>query len=162
MKRYIEAGRLNSPHGIKGEVKFACYCDSPEFLSGVKRLYLDEEGTKPLEIVMYRSSIPSIIFKGYEERELASVLNGRTVWFDREDVKLPEGVFYFDDLIGETAYEADTDKQLGTVADVEEVAGNIYYIIQGEKSFRIPAIEQFVVKAYPGEGLYLRIPEGMF
>lgn len=161
MKRYIEAGRLNSPRGIKGEVRFACYCDSPEFLSGVKRLYLDPEGTKPLEIVMYRPSIPSIIFKGYEERELASVLNGRTVWFDREDVKLPEGVFYLSDLVGEPAYNADTGEKLGVVAGIEEGVRYVYYFIKGVKNYRVPAIEQFVVKANPGEGVYLHIPEGM-
>lgn len=161
MKRYIEAGRLNSPRGIKGEIRFACYCDSPEFLSGVVRLYLDAEGKKPVDVVMYRPSIPSVIFKGYEERELASALNGCTVWFDRDDVKLPEGVYYFCDLIGEPAYNADTGENIGTVADVEEGIGSYYYLIKGEKNYRVPVVDEYVVKAYPGKGVYIRLPEGL-
>ena len=39
MRRYLEAGRLNSPRGIKGELRFACWCDSPEFLEGVRGMY---------------------------------------------------------------------------------------------------------------------------
>lgn len=31
MRRYLEAGRLNSPRGIKGELRFECMCDSPGF-----------------------------------------------------------------------------------------------------------------------------------
>lgn len=161
MKRYIEAGKLNSPRGLKGEIRFNCYCDSPEFLSGVQRLYLDAEGTKPLEVAFYRSSIPSVIFKGYEDRDLASTLNGRTVWFDREEIPLPDGVFYFGDLIGETVYNAKTGEIAGKITEIEDIAGKIYYVIEGETLFRIPAIDEFVAKANPDEGVWLNIPEGL-
>ena len=52
MRRYLEAGRLNSPRGIKGELRFACWCDSPEFLEGVRTFYLDAEGMRPLRVVL--------------------------------------------------------------------------------------------------------------
>ena len=100
MRRYLEAGRLNSPRGIKGELRFACWCDSPEFLEGVRTFYLDAEGMRPLRVVLYRPSIPSLIFEGYEDRSRASQLVNRTIYFDREDVSLPEGVVYNDDLLG--------------------------------------------------------------
>lgn len=161
VKRYIQAGRLNSPRGLKGEIRFSCYCDSPEFLSGVERLYLDEEGKTPLEVALYRPTIPSIVFKGYEDRDLAATLNGRTVWFDRNDITLPEGVFYLDDLVGETATDAKTGESIGIVADVEEIAGKIYYVIKGGTTFRIPAVEEHVIKAAPGEGIVVNIPEGL-
>ena len=35
MKRFLEAGRLNSPRGLKGELRFDCWCDSIDFLNGV-------------------------------------------------------------------------------------------------------------------------------
>ncbi len=161
MRRYLEAGKLNSPRGIKGEIRFACYCDSPEFLSGVKRLYLDGEGSRYLEISLYRPSVPSIIFKGYEDRNLASSLNGRTVWFDRNDVELPEGTFYFDDMIGTEVFVQGTDGTIGKVTDVEEGVSSYFYIIKGEKSYRVPAVEGFVEKAVPEEGLWLYTTEGL-
>ena len=94
MRRFLEAGRLNSPRGIKGEVRFDCWCDGPEFLEGVETLYLDPEGKKPLKVALYRASIPSIIFEGYEDRSKAALLTGRTVYFDRRDVVLPTIVLY--------------------------------------------------------------------
>ena len=107
MRRYLEAGRLNSPRGIKGELRFACWCDSPEFLEGVRTFYLDAEGMRPLRVVLYRPSIPSLIFEGYEDRSRASQLVNRTIYFDREDVSLPEGVVYNDDLLGLPVFDTD-------------------------------------------------------
>ena len=31
MKRYLEAGRLNSPRGLKGELRFECWCDECDY-----------------------------------------------------------------------------------------------------------------------------------
>ena len=78
MRRYLEAGRLNSPRGIKGELRFECWCDSPGFLEGVHTFYLDAEGTRPLHVALYRPSIPSLTFEGYEDRTRASQLVNRT------------------------------------------------------------------------------------
>jgi len=156
VKHFIEAGRLNSPRGIKGEIRFTCYCDSPEFLRGVKTLYLDEKGEKSLEVVSYRPTIPTLIFKGYESRENAYLLAGRTVYFNRNDVALPDRAFYFCDLIGEDAYDGQTGKKIGVVKDVEEISGKFYYIITGEKSYRVPAVEDFVPFASPGEGVKVK------
>ncbi len=86
MKRYLEAGRLNSPRGLKGELRFDCWCDSIEFLEGVKYLYLDKDGNRPLEVKSFRNTVGTVTFVGYEDRNSASSLTGRTVYFDREDI----------------------------------------------------------------------------
>jgi 16S rRNA processing protein RimM len=114
MKRFLEAGRLNSPRGIKGEVRFDCWCDSPEFLIGVNRFYLDDKGERFLTVKQYRPSIPSIIFEGYEDRAKASTLTGRTVYFDRNDITLEEGVCFNDDLISLPVFDMDSGEQIGS------------------------------------------------
>ena len=78
--KLIRIGKIVNTHGIKGELRFDCWCDSPEFLIKVKKFYLDDKGEKFLEIASYRPSIPSVIFKGYEDRNSASVLTGKTVF----------------------------------------------------------------------------------
>ncbi len=162
MKRFLEAGRLNSPRGIKGEIRFACYCDSPEFLAGIKRLYLDADGKNFLEVLLYRPSVPSFIFKDYEDRGLVSALNGRTVWFDREDFPLEDGAFYYDDIVGAPVFDADTSEKIGTVAGVEEGVSSFYYLISsGEKRWRVPAVDEFIVSASPAEGVYAHLAEGL-
>ncbi len=162
MKRYLEAGRLNSPRGIKGEIRFACYCDSPEFLAGIKRLYLDPEGKAFLDVALYRPSIPSFIFKGYEDRGLVSALNGRTVWFDRNDFPLPEGAFYYDDIIGADVFDAASGERAGEVAGVEEGVSSFYYLIKcGQKRYRVPAVKEFISSASPEKGVFAFLSEGL-
>ncbi|MBP5238684.1 MAG: 16S rRNA processing protein RimM [Clostridia bacterium] len=162
MKRFLEAGRLNSPRGIKGEIRFACYCDSPEFLSGIKRLYLDAAGKNFLEVALYRPSVPSFIFKGYEDRGLVSALNGRTVWFDREDFPLEDGVFYYDDIIGAPVFDAESGEKAGEVAGVEEGVSCFYYLIKAYgKCWRVPAVDEFILSADVEKGVTARLAEGL-
>ena len=42
MKQYLEIGKVNNTHGIKGEVKLAMWCDGIDYLKQLKRVYLDE------------------------------------------------------------------------------------------------------------------------
>lgn len=161
MKRFLEAGRLNSPRGLKGELKFECWCDSIEFLSGVKYLYLDPQGNRPIEVKAFRETVGTVIFKGYEDRTSASALTGRTVYFDREDIPLPEGVFYNDDLIGLTVTDEITGDVVGKLVRIEEGrASNIYYV-EGEKKYVIPAVKEFIVKADPQTGIIIRLIDGL-
>ena len=161
MKRFLEAGRLNSPRGLKGELRFECWCDSIEFLSGVKYLYLSPDGTRPLEVKSFRETVGTVIFAGYEDRNSAASLTGRTVYFDREDIPLPEGVFYNDDLIGLSVTDEATGKVIGVLKRIEEgMASNIYFV-EGEKNYVIPAVDEFIVRANPQTGIIVRLIDGL-
>ena len=161
MKRFLEAGRLNSPRGLKGELRFDCWCDSMEFLSGVKYLYLDPQGKRPMEVKAFRETVGTVIFVGYEDRNSASALTGRTVYFDREDIPLPEGVFYNDDLIGLSVTDETSGAVIGVLKRIEEgMASNIYFV-EGEKNYIIPAVKEFVLSADPQSGIIVRLIDGM-
>ena len=161
MKRFLEAGRLNSPRGLKGELRFDCWCDSIEFLSGVKYLYLDSQGTRRLEVKAFRETVGTVIFVGHEDRDSAAALTGRTVYFDREDIPLPEGVFYNDDLIGLSVIDESNGNIIGKLTQIEEgMASNIYFV-EGEKKYIIPAVEEFIVKADPQTGIIVRLIDGL-
>lgn len=158
MRRYLEAGRLNSPRGIKGEIRFDCWCDSLEFLEDVKALYLDADGKRPLKVKEYRLSVSTVTFVGYEDRTSASSLTGRTVYFDRNDIDLPEGVFFYDDIVGCIAFDADSGDAVGTVTAIDEGASSNYYRIEAEngKSYYLPDVKEFVVSASPDKGVFVR------
>ncbi len=160
MRRFLEAGRLNSPRGLKGELRFDCWCDSIDFLSGVKYLYLDSEGNRPLEVKAFRETVSTVIFVGYEDRNSAASLTGRTVYFDREEIILPDGVYYNDDLIGLSVIDEATGATIGTLKRIEEgVASDIYYV-EGEKKYIIPAVKEFIVRADPDTGIIIRLIDG--
>lgn len=160
MKKYLEAGRLCSPRGIKGELRFDCWCDSPEFLEKLKKLYLDPNGEKFLEISQYRSSIPSIIFKGFEDRNSASVLTGKTVYFNRDDIKLPKGVYFNDDLISTSVFDINGN-EIGILENIEETPCGFYYIVKGKgMEYNIPYNDAFVKEASP-EKIVVELIEGL-
>ncbi len=161
MKRFLEAGRLNSPRGLKGELRFECWCDSIEFLSGVKYLYLDNEGNRRLEVKAFRETVSTVIFVGYEDRNSAAALTGRTVYFDREDIPLPDGVFYNDDLIGVDVFDESTGNKIGVLKRIEEGMASDIYFVEGEKNYIIPAVKEFIVNADPQEGIIIRMIDGL-
>ncbi len=160
MKRFLEAGRLNSPRGLKGELKFECWCDSIEFLDGVKYLYLDSEGKRPLEVKAFRNTVSTVIFVGYEDRNTAASLTGRTVYFDREEIPLPEGVFYNDDLIGLQVFDETSGKTIGVLKRIEEGVASDLYFVEGDKKYIIPSVGEFIVSADPAHGITVRLIDG--
>ncbi|PKM61259.1 MAG: 16S rRNA processing protein RimM [Firmicutes bacterium HGW-Firmicutes-21] len=162
MKRFLQAGRLNSPRGLKGEVKFDCWCDSPEFLIGVKKLYLDDNGERFLTVKLLRETIPSIIFEGYEDRSSASSLTGRTVYFDRNDIELEEGVIFNDDLISLSVYDDETGEKIGVLERIDEGVSCNYYFVKGENgNYLIPARDEFITQVSLETGIRVKLIEGL-
>lgn len=160
MKRYLEAGRLNSPRGLRGELRFDCWCDSIEFLEDVKFFYLDKDGSRPIEIKEYNTRLSTVIFVGYEDRTEASRLTGRTVYFDREEVPLPEGVYYNDDLIGLPVFD-ECGARLGTLSRIDEGVASDYYFVKGDRDYYIPAVDAFVVSKDINNGITVRNTDGL-
>lgn len=162
MKRYLEAGRLNSPRGLKGEIRFECWCDSPEFLSGVTRLYLDSEGKNYLEVDSFLPHLGTVIFKGYADRTAVTSLTGRTLWFDRNDITLPEGTYFNDDLLGTPVFSGETGEKVGLIREVEERSGNLlWHVADGSREFLFPAVNHLIVSVIPGEKIVIHLPDGM-
>lgn len=162
MRRFLEAGRLNSPRGIKGEVRFDCWCDSPEFLIGVNRFYLDDKGERYLTVKQYRPTIPSILFEGYEDRSKAGTLTGRTIYFDRNDVTLEEGVCFNDDLIGLPVSDDETGEKIGSLERIDVGVSNDYYFVRGEqKNYYIPVRDEFVKEISLETGIRVKLIDGL-
>ena len=54
-KQYLEAGKAVTTHGIHGEVKVYPWSDSPQVLCKLKKLFLDDRGSRALEVVSARA-----------------------------------------------------------------------------------------------------------
>ena len=48
MKQFLEVGKLNNTHGIKGELKMQLWCDDINYLKQFKTLYFDDNGKRAL------------------------------------------------------------------------------------------------------------------
>lgn len=154
-KAYLEAGQIVRPHGVRGEMVLDPWADSPEFLLSIKRFWLDE-GKTDAGLVSARAHKGRVLIKlkGIDTVEAAEALRGRVLYLAREDVKLPEGKYFLQDLIGLTAKDADTGVVYGTVEEVLTGVANDVYRIRGEngQEYLFPAVKHMLGRICPEEG----------
>ena len=110
MKQFLEAGEFVTTHGVMGELKLYPWSDSPEFVANLPRLYLSAQGGTALKPVNVRIHKGMCIVKleGVDSIEAARPYLRRTVYFDRNDVSLPEGRYFVQDIIGCRVVDANT------------------------------------------------------
>lgn len=164
-KRYIETGEIVGTHGIKGEVRVQPWCDSPEFLTQFKTLYLDTKGSK-IKINSSRAhkNIVLMKIKDVDTIEQAEALRGKVLYLDRNDAKLPEGSYFQCDLFGCDVFDADTQEHLGVITDVSQTGANdVWHIKREGKEYLIPSIPDVVINVDIDAGkVIIRPLKGIF
>ncbi len=163
-KKYLEAGKFVTTHGVMGELKVYPYCDSAEFLCGFSLLYPSPNGGRAWRVASARAHKGMVLLKleGVDGMDAARALVGRLVYIDRSDAQLPEGSWFIQDIIGLQVVDAGTGKVYGTVTDViNNGAGDIYEIRTPEgKTVLFPAVEQFLEQIDPAGGVVRVKPIG--
>ncbi len=164
-KEYLEAGKIVTTHGIKGEVKIMPYTDSPELLAEFDRLFI---GKNKEELYIERSRVfkNMVIAKieGIDTPEAAEKLRSKVLYMHRDDLELDDDTYFIQDLIGLEVRDADTGEVYGKIADVLETGANDVYVIKGEdREYLIPAIADVVVSTDIDNNLMtIRPLEGLF
>ncbi len=141
-QKFLEAGEVVSTHGIQGEIKILPWADAPEFLLQFDTFYLNG---KPYEVVSSRVHKTCVLakLKGVDTPEAATLLRAQRVSIDRESVRLPQGTVFIADLIG-CAVLDDDENEIGKIKDVLTMPSSDVYVIQGARSYMIPAVKEFV------------------
>lgn len=146
-KQFLETGEIVTTHGIKGEVRVYPWCDSPTFLTDFKYVYL-KKGEVKLKVEESRVHKNIVIMKleGYDTVERAVMLRGQVIYIHRSDVKLAEGEYFVQDLIGMKVIDDDTGEEYGVITNVSQTGANdVYTIKNGELEYLIPAIPQVII-----------------
>lgn len=167
VKQFLETGQIVSTHGVKGEVRFQPWCDSPEFMKRFKVLYFGNKGEDPVKVLSCRPHGPIVILKlsGIDTVEEAQKLRNKTLYMNRKDAKLPKGDWFIQDLLGCRVYDADRkEKFYGILSDVAQTGANdIWYIEKEGKEYIIPAIKDVVVQVdVEQETIFIRPLRGIF
>lgn len=164
-KQYLEAGKIVTTHGIKGEIKIMPYTDYPELLCEFDRLFL---GKNHEEINVERSRVfkNMVIAKleGYDTPEAAEKLRNKILYMHRDDLELDEDTYFIQDLIGIEVSDADSGFVYGKITDVMQTGANDVYVIQGkDREYLIPAIPEVVITTDIDENIMtIRPLEGLF
>ncbi|MBR2133466.1 MAG: 16S rRNA processing protein RimM [Eubacterium sp.] len=147
MKKYLEIGKINNTHGVRGEMKLQLWCDGIDYLKQLKRLYLDSDGKNQVKLISAREqkNLAIIKLEGIDSIEKAEELKGKVLYCDREDAVIEDGANYIADLIGCYVVDIDTEEEYGRVVDVVNYGScDIYDIESWGKHTLIPAIEDVV------------------
>ena len=164
-KEYLEAGKIVTTHGIKGEVKIMPYCDSPELLCEFDRLFI---GKSHEEIIVERSrTFKNMVIaklEGIDTPEAAEKLRNKLLYMHRSDLELDEDTYFIQDLIGLEVVDADTAQLYGTISDVMQTGANDVYVIKGsDREYLVPAIADVVVSTdIDGNLMKIRPLDGLF
>ena len=160
-KRFLEAGKIVNTHGIRGEIRIQPYADSPDFLTGFKRLYIGGEPVEVLSARVHKGCVIAALF-GVDGIDAAIKLKNKIVFIDRNDAPLEEGRHFIVDLIGLLALDAQSGEELGTITDILSLPANDVYVINGAHEILVPAVPDFVNEINIENGyIKLRLIEGM-
>lgn len=164
-KEYLEAGKIVTTHGIRGEVKIMPYTDSPDLLAEFDRLFIGKERE---EVLIERSRVfkNTVIAKieGVDTPEAAEKLRNKVLYMHRDDLELDDDTYFIQDLIGMEVRDADTQQVYGTIADVMQTGANDVYVIKGaDREYLVPAIADVVVSTdIDGNIMTIRPLDGLF
>ncbi len=144
-KQFLETGKIVGVHGLKGEVRIDPWCDEPEFITKFKALY-KKDGTKlDIRSAKVSKNVAIVGFKDVKTVEEAEKLRGTVVYINREDAKLPDGVYFVQDIIGLEAVDSVNGTIYGVVTDVIQTGANdVYQITKDGKDYLIPKIPEVV------------------
>lgn len=167
LKPYLELGQIVTTHGVTGEVKLYPWCDGPDFVAALPRVFFGPHGEQEMKLLSVRAQKDMCILRleGVNTMEAARALMRKTLWCARADAPLPAGRCFVQDILGCTVRDADTDAVYGTVTDVTHPGASDIYTVKNEagQEFLFPAVPAFLVSVSPAEGTVLVRPiPGMF
>ncbi|MBO5266624.1 MAG: 16S rRNA processing protein RimM [Ruminiclostridium sp.] len=166
-KQYLEMGKITKTQGLKGEVRMQYYCDSPDMLEEFDVLYMGKEKAEvEIEKSRYlKSDVAVIKIKGIDTPEDAQKLIGKMLYLNREDVELPEDVWFIQDIIGLEVVDADDGTVYGKVDEIYQNGGADVYSIKTSdgKQLMFPAIPEVLINTDVDNGkIEIRPLDGLF
>ena len=155
--QFVEAGEIDTTHGVKGEVKVLPWLDSPADLCDFDRCRIDG---KEFEIQQCRVQKTCNLVKlsGIDTMEAAQLMRGKTIELYREDID--DEVIFAAELIGVEVYCEGV--KIGKIKDVLDYPGNSVYVVKGQHEYMIPAVKEFILSTDMEKNeMQVRVIEGM-
>jgi 16S rRNA processing protein RimM len=145
---FLVIGKVRRSHGVHGEVVAEILTDFPERLRPKRAIYLGEKHMK-LTIASQRPHNEGLLlgFEGITTPEKAGRYRNQILSIAASEVsELPEGEFYFHELLGlEVVDEA--GNLLGTLTEILETGANDVYAVTDSAGHELllPAIPEVVL-----------------
>ena len=144
---FICIGKIHRAHGIKGDVILDPMTDFPERIRRGKIVYAGREHKK-LTVSRVRQKDPYLLvgFAELEDETSAGEYRNQYVYVKASDLpKLPDGEYYFHELIGLEAVDMNNE-HVGTLTEILETGANDVYVIRKDDGTEelVPDVPQFI------------------
>ncbi len=144
---FLLVGKLLRTHGLHGELVLDLQTDFPERIKPRKVLYFGEaHGEITVSNLRLHDRYFLVTFKGISTVEDARRYINQFVYVKTDEIEsLPEGQFYFHELLGMEVFE--NEKKIGIVSDMLETGANdVMVVLSGEgKEILLPVIESVIL-----------------
>lgn len=143
---WMLVGTIAGSFGVRGELKVELNTDFPDRFKSLKVVHLGADRA-PRAIRGARAHHGRVLLQldGVETPEAANGLRGTELWIPRSDaMRLPEGHYYLDDLIGFQVVTVD-GRVLGPITDVLRTGANDVFVVNtGSAAILVPSIRDVV------------------
>ncbi len=164
-KTYLEIAKIINTHGVRGAVKLDPWCDSPDMLKKIKKLYLENGACYDVsDVKMIGGGFVVCSLSGITTVEAAVKLKNKILLAKREDIPVEEGSFFICDLIGLPVKDAESGVTYGVIEDVIQNTVQDIYSIKTEsgKTVLLPAVPAFVKTIDTENAVYITPIAGFF
>lgn len=154
---FLEAGEIVTTHGVQGEMKVLPWADGPDFLTNFKRVRISgQEYT--VESCRIQKTCNLLKLRNVDTVEAAQLLRGKIVEIFRSDA--PNELIFAAELIGMRVIC--DGAELGLITDVLDYPGNKVYVVEGQHTYMIPAVKEFVLSTdIEANEMHVKLIEGM-
>jgi 16S rRNA processing protein RimM len=153
-ERRVIVGKVVGSFGVMGWVKVDSYTDPPQNLLKFPKWRLsigsEQKECRPVQGRLTAKGL-QVQLEGVMERNAADLLRGAMISVARGELpRLPRGQYYWDDLIGLSAYSS-TGAVLGTISDIRATPAHALLQIDGERGGKaiqhlVPLVKERVLK----------------
>ena len=148
LQKFLEVGQVVGTHGIAGEMRVQPWCDSPDFLTKFKTLYLDKNGENSVKVqsVRVHKNIALLKLPDVTSIEQAEKMRGKVLFIKREDAKLSKDNWFVQELLDCEVFDADSGEKLGVLCDGSKTGANdVWHIKNIGREYLVPSIKDVVV-----------------
>ena len=153
---YIPVGQIVNAHGIKGEVKLNPMGFDPEFVADFDILYIGGKRTE-VKSARVHKSVVLLTIPGVNDMDAALALKGKTVTICRDDVEVPEGYYFDEEIEGMTVVDCATDAVIGKVKRVLTYPAHKIYEVKGQREYLIPAVPEVFIESVDLDSEIIRV-----
>ncbi len=163
--KYIECAKIINTHGCRGGLKLESWCNTPEDLASLKRVFIkDSSDYKELKVIkasVFKQFVLVELY-GISDMDAAMALKNKILYADRQDFDLEDGEYFITDLIDVNVIDAENGKIYGQISDIiNRGASDIYVVNTPDGERMIPAVDEFIVRIDINEGVFVKVISGL-